>query len=77
MEHFQISEKFSQGTDITQAKTFHILLQALRIIANILYALLPTKYKFTFRVTFYLELGITIVASFMPVEVPLEREAMY
>ena len=49
----------------------------MRIIANILYFLRPTKFKIMFKITFYLELVITIVASFMQVEVPLEREAAY
>ena len=77
MEHFQISGKFSHGLEIKYAKMLYILLQVLRIVASIGYALMPSKYKFTFKVTFYLELGVTIAASFMPVEVPLEREAMY
>ena len=52
-------------------------LQAVRIIANILYFLRPTKFKIMFKITYYLELVTTIVASFMHVEVPLEREAVY
>ena len=52
----------------------YILLQVVRIIVNIIYFVQPNA---TYKITFYLELIITIVASFMPVEVALEREAMY
>ena len=79
LDHFQISEKGSpyQGSYYPYLKYIYILLQIMKIVANILCTLLPTKYEINFKSTFYLELGITVVASFMPVEVLLEREAMY